>query len=74
MSFFEVAAGLKRLYSFYISVMIGAEKLGMRPGAEKVMLQQAPALLSVYRMMFAHTQLSIPELDNLLLPGDRHEL
>jgi len=37
LSFFEVAAGLKRLYSFYISVTVGAEKLGMRPGAEKVM-------------------------------------
>ncbi len=74
LEFFEVAAGLKRLYSFYISVTMGAEKLGMRPGAEKIMLQQAPALLAVYRMIFAHTHLSIPELDTLQLSGDRHEL
>jgi aminoglycoside phosphotransferase (APT) family kinase protein len=66
LDFFEVAAGLKRLYSSYLSVAIGAEKLGMRPGAEKTMMQNAPKLHAAYRMIYSRTHLQIPELDELL--------
>jgi aminoglycoside phosphotransferase (APT) family kinase protein len=68
LDFFEVAAGVKRLYSSYLSVSIGAEKLGMRPGAEKIMMENAPKLQAAYRMVFSHTSLRIPELDALLGP------
>jgi aminoglycoside phosphotransferase (APT) family kinase protein len=68
LDFFEVAAGMKRLYSSYLSVAIGAEKLGMRPGAEKIMMENAPKLRAAYSMVFSHTHLRIPELDALLGP------
>ena len=68
LSFFEVAAGVKRLYSTHLSISIGAEKLGMRPGAEKIMIENAPKLHAAYSMVFSHTHLRILELDALLGP------
>jgi hypothetical protein len=62
LDFFEVAAGVKRLYSSYLSISIGAENLGMRPGAEQIMMENAPKLHAAYRMMFSYTRIRIPEL------------
>lgn len=66
LEFFEVAAGVKRLYSSYLSVSIGAEQLGMRPGAEAIIMQNAPNLHAAYQMVYARTHLRIAELDELL--------
>jgi aminoglycoside phosphotransferase (APT) family kinase protein len=72
LDFFEVAAGVKRLYSSYLSISIGAENLGMRPGAEQIMMENAPKLHAAYRMMFSYTRLG-SETDTLLA-SDRHHV
>jgi hypothetical protein len=49
-----------------ISITYGAEKLGMRPGAEAIMRQQARPLARVYRLLRQHTALPIPEVEAFL--------
>lgn len=63
---FEVAACLRRLFSISVSFSHGAEKMGMRPGAETMMKQHAVALKSVYAFMVDRTGITIPEIEKLL--------
>ncbi len=64
--FFEVAACLKRLGSILISVRGGAEQLGMRTGAELLMLRQTDALGRVYDVLRDRSSLRVPEVEALL--------
>ncbi len=66
LAFFEAAACLKRLFSFAISVSFGAEKLGMRPGAEELMKAGVSSQRAVYSQLMTYTGLRVPELDALL--------
>jgi len=66
LAFFEVAACLKRLGSFVLSLSYGAEKLGMRPEAVAMMKQNAGAFERVYALLLARTGLVVPEVETLL--------
>jgi len=65
-AYFEVVACLRRLFSILISLGAGAEKLGMRPGAE-AMMKDVGHIESVYALLREKTRISIPEIDELLL-------
>jgi aminoglycoside phosphotransferase (APT) family kinase protein len=63
--FFEVAACARRLFSIVLSVRYGAEKLGMRPGAEQQMKQAEP-IRRVYRLLQERSGLRISSVEELL--------
>ena len=63
---FEVIACLRRLTDILVSVQVGPEKLGMRPGAADLMKQQAGPLQKVYDLLLSHTAIRIPEIESLI--------
>jgi aminoglycoside phosphotransferase (APT) family kinase protein len=66
LAYFESAACFRRLYSVMVSVAYGAEKMGMRPGAEAQMRRQAPHLRRVYERSLAVNGITIPEVEAFL--------
>jgi hypothetical protein len=63
--FFEVVACLRRLASIAVSLSQGAEKLGMRAGAE-AMMQDVSHVTNVYALLRDRTGISIPAIEKLL--------
>jgi aminoglycoside phosphotransferase (APT) family kinase protein len=63
--FFEVAACLRRLASIQISLSQGAEKLGMREGAE-AMMADVDHITSVYAFLQERTDVRIAEIEELV--------
>ena len=63
---FYAAACFRRLYSVAVSMAYGADKLGMRPGAEAQMREHARPLRGVYQHLLAITGRSIPEIEQFL--------
>ncbi len=63
---FEVIACLRRMTDILISISLEPKKLGMRPGAEGLMKQQAGPLQKVYDLFRKHTVLRIPEVEGLI--------
>ncbi|RPJ45140.1 MAG: hypothetical protein EHM21_09620 [Chloroflexi bacterium] len=66
MEVFDTFACLRRLFSIIVSLKYGADKLGMRPGAEAIMRRQAPAARRVYERLLTLTDLTIPEVEQFL--------
>ncbi len=66
LEFFDVAACVRRLFSVIFSFTYGAEKLGMRPGAEAIMCRQALSISRNYDMLLQLTGLPIPEVEAFL--------
>jgi aminoglycoside phosphotransferase (APT) family kinase protein len=66
LAFFEVVACLKRLYSIAAALTFGPETVGMRPGAEAIMVQQMGASKSVYNLLLERTGIEVPEIEELL--------
>ncbi len=66
MEFFDAVASYRRLVSMVGSLAFGAEKLGMRPGAEEIMRGQAKHLSKVYAKFQAITGLRMPEVERFL--------
>jgi hypothetical protein len=64
--YFEVAACLRRLFSIVVSLSSGADKLGMRPGAEAMMADGAH-IGRVYARLRERTGIEVPEAEELLL-------
>ena len=64
--YFDVAACFKRLGSVAVSLSYGAEKLGMRPGAEGVMKQEMRAIKRVYDLLLERTGIRVAEVERLL--------
>ncbi len=60
---FEVIACLRRLSDIMRSVSLGAEKMGMRPGAEEIMKKQAGPIQKVYEILVGHTGIRVPEIE-----------
>lgn len=52
---FIVAAILRRLFSVIVSIEQGAERMGMRPGAEQLMQEQSEALDTAYELLVTLT-------------------
>jgi aminoglycoside phosphotransferase (APT) family kinase protein len=63
LEFFDVAAGTRRLFSIVVSINEGAEKLGMRPGAEETMRNQIEPIRSVYKMLLKRTGIELPSIE-----------
>jgi aminoglycoside phosphotransferase (APT) family kinase protein len=63
--YFEVAACLRRLFSILVSLAAGAERLGMRPGAE-AMMKNVDHIGSVYARLRQRTGIAIAEVDRLI--------
>ncbi len=63
--FFDVVASLRRLASIAVSLSEGAEKLGMRAGAEG-MMQDLSHLTNVYGVLRDRSGIAIPAIEELL--------
>jgi aminoglycoside phosphotransferase (APT) family kinase protein len=64
--FFDVVACLKRLGSVVVSLLFGPEKMGMRPGAEATMRQDAEAYQRVYDLLLERTGIRVAEVEEML--------
>jgi len=64
--FFDAAASFRRLVTILLSLNAGSENMGMRPGAEKMMLAQPEHIRSVYALLVERTGLRLPEAEQLL--------
>lgn len=64
--YFEVAASLRRLFSISVSLSNGAERLGMRPGAESMMKKNVKHIKNVYTVLLDRTDIAIPEIEKLI--------
>jgi len=64
--YFEVMAILRRLFSISVSFSNGANKLGMRPGAEAMMKQNIGHLKNVYKLLIDRTGIIISKIEALL--------
>jgi aminoglycoside phosphotransferase (APT) family kinase protein len=65
LDYFDVAACLRRLSDISGSLDQGAERLGMRPGAERLM-RNASHIRSVYAILLERTGIRIPRIEALL--------
>ena len=66
MDFFDAANCARRLRDVTMSVMLGADAMGMRPGAEQMMREQMPATRWVYALLLQHTGIRVPEVEAML--------
>ncbi len=66
MAFFDAAACAKRVLSVVISLAVGPDKVGMRPGAEEAMRSLLPAIAAVYRRWLTLTGVALPASERLL--------
>ncbi len=66
LAFFEAAACLKRLASVAISLQRGADALGMRPGAEQIMISRLARIALVYRHWLELTQTPLAAVEQML--------
>lgn len=64
--FFDAVACIKRLGSVIISLQMGAEELGMRPGAEEMMKDQMKAIKRVYDRLVSITGIRMPQMEAML--------
>ena len=63
--FFEALAAARRLFSIYISLSLGPEKLGMRPEAVE-MMKQGDHINSVIKVLCDRTGITFMGFDELL--------
>jgi hypothetical protein len=63
--YFDAAMALRRLFDVTVSLGLGAERLGMRPGAVEEMRASLSALGRVYNLFRRITGLEIPEVEAL---------
>jgi aminoglycoside phosphotransferase (APT) family kinase protein len=66
LAYFDVLACVRRLYSIAAAIKYGAEKLGMRPGAEETIRSQIEPTRRVYELLQARCGLRIPEIESIL--------
>jgi hypothetical protein len=64
--FFEVLAILRRLTDVSVSLIRGAEEMGMRAGAEEMMRESKQHLIKVHDLLKERTGLRLPEFEELL--------
>jgi aminoglycoside phosphotransferase (APT) family kinase protein len=63
---FEVFACARRLLDVTVSLSLGAEAMGMRPGAVELMRQQVGAYRSVYDLLLERTGIRLETVERLL--------
>ena len=64
--YFEVYALLRRLYSIFISLTVGADKLGMRPEAIQSMKGNVKHLKILCDFLRKKTGITVPEMEKLI--------
>ena len=64
--YFDAWAATRRLFSIVASVRSGAEKLGMRPGAEQMMLRNTKHIRLLYAIIQERTGVSLPRIESWL--------
>jgi len=64
--YFEVFAILRRLFSIYVSLTAGAEKLGMRPEAIESMKRSVKHIKTLCDFLYQNTRIAIPEMEKLI--------
>jgi len=64
--YFEVFAIARRLFSIFISLSEGAEKMGMRPGAEAAMLSNINHIKTVYNLLYEKTGIATKEFEQMI--------
>jgi len=64
--FFEVIAIARRLLSIIISIIMGAEELGMRSGAVEMMKGDSEHLYNVYDLLKDRTGIRLLEFEKVL--------
>lgn len=67
LGYFEVMAACRRLFDALVSLHLGADTLGMRPGAEELIRQQGAHFRRVYALLQDRTDgVAAPALERLL--------
>lgn len=64
--YFEVMAILRRLFDISVSLSSGAAQMGMRPGAEALMKQNAEPIKNVYERLGELTGIATPEIAHFI--------
>ena len=64
--YFDAAASVRRLGGILLSLSEGSENMGMRPGAEKMMLAHPDHIRNVYALLVERTGIRIAEAEKLL--------
>jgi len=64
--YFEVLSALRRLVDFHVTFTSGAEGMGMRPGAAKMMRETSSHLHWVFEVVNSRTGITLPGIDELL--------
>jgi aminoglycoside phosphotransferase (APT) family kinase protein len=64
--YFEVFALLRRLFSIFVSLTVGANKLGMRPEAIESMKKSVRHIKILCDLLHQKTGISVPEMENLI--------
>ncbi len=64
--YFEVIAGLRRLFSISVSLSDGAARMGMRPEAAEMMKSNVGHIKDVYSLMCDRTGIAIPEVETMI--------
>lgn len=65
--YFIVFAIARRLFSIIVSIKMGPSKLGMRPGAEKMMRNNVRHIKTVYELLYKKTSITIPEVEKMII-------
>jgi len=66
LEWFETMAWWRRLASVTVSLLYGAERVGMRPGAEGMMRTHLDMLREVYRLLVDRVGVCMPEVERAL--------
>lgn len=66
LDYFLALQALRRLGSVVVSIMVGAEQMGMRPGAEDMMRRQLPEMRVVYELLCNLTGLRAASIESVL--------
>jgi len=66
LEYFDVLACARRLFDVTTSLSLGAESLGMRPGAVERMRQQMDAFARVYELLLERTGIRVAEVERML--------
>ena len=66
MEYFDVIVYTRRLLSMIVSLKMGAERLGMRSGAEEMMKNDSKQMSTVYHKLVDRTGIRLPELEDVM--------
>lgn len=69
--YFEVFALLRRLFSIFISLTVGADKLGMRPEAIESMKKSVNHIKTLCDLLRQKTGITVPEMEKIISEIER---